>query len=67
MFTSVFNVSIKNFMKYRLTQNKPHCDISSFHFLRIFLNCKETLWTLCIIKVKIKSSNGGKKCKILLM
>ena len=28
--------------------NNPHCDISSFHFVIIFLNCKETLWTPCI-------------------
>ena len=27
-------------MKYRLTQNKPHCNISSFHCLIVFFNCK---------------------------
>ena len=34
-------------MKYRLTQNKPHCDISSFHCLIVFLIVKRTLWTPC--------------------
>ena len=33
--------------------NNPHCDISSFHFVIIFLNCKESLWTPCKSKSEI--------------
>ena len=45
-------------MKYRLTQNKPHCDISSFHCLIVFLIVRDFMDTLYIWQVLLDGIIG---------